>query len=82
MVELSTIVGIIGLCTILLAFALNLFHKISQRSYSYNLMNIFGSGLLAYYALVLDSLPFLLLQLVWGFLSLVKFFIIIFKRKR
>jgi hypothetical protein len=72
MIDASSYIGIAGLLLILLAFALNLFHKISPKSVSYNLLNIFGSGILAYYAVLLNSIPFLMLQIVWGILSLFK----------
>jgi hypothetical protein len=72
MIDANSYIGIAGLVLILLAFALNLFHKISPKSVFYNLLNIAGSGILAYYAVLLKSMPFLVLQLVWGILSLFK----------
>ena len=72
MIEVSLVIGTLGLLLILAAFALNLFHFLSQRSVSYNLMNIFGSGFLAYYSWFLHSVPFTILQIVWGVLSIFK----------
>ena len=80
--DIYSIAGIIGLLLILFAFALNLFHFLNQRSISYNLMNIIGSGFLAYYALVLNSVPFLILQIVWGIFSLIKLIHVLVKRKK
>jgi hypothetical protein len=68
----GVLIGIFGLVLILVAFGLNLFHFLSQRSLSYNLLNILGSVFLAYYSLILGSIPFFILQLVWGLLSVYK----------
>jgi hypothetical protein len=69
---ISSIIGVFGLLMILMAFAFNLFHFLSQRSIPYNLLNILGSAMLAYYAIILSSIPFLILQIVWGLLSIIK----------
>ena len=65
MINLAVIVGVIGMIFLLTAFALNLFKKVTQDSFIYNLSNIIGAGLLAYYAYALNSIPFLILEIVW-----------------
>lgn len=70
--EISLIIGTIGMFLILIAFILNLFKKIMQDSISYNLMNIIGAGMLTYYALALNSVPFIILQATWGLFALFK----------
>ncbi len=65
MINLAVIIGVIGMIFLLTAFALNLFKKITQDSLIYNLSNIIGAGLLAYYAYALHSVPFLILQAIW-----------------
>jgi len=50
---------------ILIAFVLDEFHKLSVDSKSSILMNIAGSVLLIIYAYTLDSIPFIILNLVW-----------------
>lgn len=51
---------------ILIAFILDEFYrKWGQNTIKYNLINIIGSGLLIYYAVTLDSWPFILLNSVW-----------------
>ena len=82
MAELTTIIGIIGLIFILSAFFLNLIHKLGAKSKIYLLMNIVGSAILSYYALFLNSMPFSILQVIWGMLALIKLIFIFFKKSR
>lgn len=70
--DLNTLIGIAGLILILLAFALNLIHKVTSKSKTYLWLNIVGSVFLAYYSWFLGSLPFLILQIVWALFSLAK----------
>ncbi len=65
MINFAVIVGAIGMIFLLTAFALNLFKKVTQDSLIYNIFNIIGAGLLAYYAYALNSIPFLILQAIW-----------------
>ncbi|MBD3257916.1 hypothetical protein GF377_05750 [candidate division GN15 bacterium] len=60
------IIGSIGVGLILLGFILNLLRKVTERSQIYLLMNAVGSLLAAWYALVGDNIPFLVLELVWA----------------
>ena len=78
--ELNVLLGIFGLILILLAFILNLIHKFNSKSKGYLLMNIIGSGFLAYYALILESMPFFILQIVWGASSLIKLAFVLRKK--
>ena len=51
---------------ILTAFILDEFVKtFNQNTVKYNLLNLFGAGLLAYYAYSLVAWPFLALNLIW-----------------
>jgi len=60
------IIGIIGMFLILLAFILDEFYKkFNQDTIFYNLINLFGSGLLTYYAFILIAWPFVILNVVW-----------------
>ncbi len=64
--EINFIIGFIGMVFILLAFILDEFYKEwSQNTIKYNLINILGSGVLVYYAITLNSWPFILLNSVW-----------------
>jgi len=79
MINLAIIVGIIGMIFLLTAFALNLFKKVTQDSFIYNIFNIIGAGLLAYYAYALNSIPFLILEAIWILFAVYK---LIFSNKR
>jgi len=79
MINLYVIVGIIGMIFLLTAFALNLFKKVTQDSSIYNIFNIIGAGLLAYYAYALNSIPFLILEAIWILFAVYK---LIFFNKR
>lgn len=59
-------VGLCGMTIILVAFMLNLFKKITATDKSYILMNFIGGGLLVWYAVLLSSVPFIILNAVWS----------------
>ncbi|MBU0470312.1 MAG: hypothetical protein ABIG52_03445 [Nanoarchaeota archaeon] len=63
---LELIIGIVGMFFIVLGFVLEEFHqKWNQDTKKYNLVNILGSSLLIYYAVILNSIPFIILNSVW-----------------
>ena len=65
--------GIAGMFFILAAFILDEFvPSFNQSTWRYNLLNILGSALLAYYALTIEGWPFLILNLVWLFTAVIK----------
>lgn len=66
-----TIIGVIGGIIVLIMFALNNLKKISNESPLYDFMNFVGSAFLVIYAIWLGSVPYLIINLVWGTVSLV-----------
>jgi len=59
-------IGIIGVLFILIGFILVEFKTpINTSSESYQIINIIGSGFLIYYAFLLQSLPFIILNIGW-----------------
>lgn len=56
----------------LIAFALNLMHKLSEHSVAYLTMNIAGALLAAWYAWAGGAIPFLILEVVWATTALVR----------
>lgn len=63
---MSIIIGIGGMILILAAFIWDEFvPTFNQETWKYNLLNILGSGLLAYYAYTIQGWPFLVLNVVW-----------------
>lgn len=80
MIEL--LVGLTGMTLILVAFILDEFYqKFDQNTPGYNFFNLIGSGLLGYYAYLLSSVPFMILNGVWCVTALVKLVLVEKKKK-
>ena len=65
-------IGIIGASSILISFFLDLFDIIEETSKIYLSLNIFGSLFLFYYAYLENVVPFLILNVIWTLVSIVK----------
>ncbi len=63
--DIITLIGTIGMVLLLISFVLIITKKIKPNSVIYLLLNIFGCGLLFYYAIALNSIPFIILEAVW-----------------
>jgi hypothetical protein len=66
----TLITGMCGMICILLAFVLNVFKRIEPSSMAFLWLNLAGSVLLAWYAILLASAPFLILNAVWSVVAL------------
>jgi len=66
----SIIVGTIGATLVLIAFIFNQTDKWKSRDFAYDLTNLIGSATLVLYALMIESYPFAILNLVWSYVSL------------
>lgn len=64
-----TLIGVIGSALILLAFGMNQVNKWKNDYLIYDLVNLGGSILLIIYAILIASIPFLILNLVWASMS-------------
>ena len=74
------VIGSIGVALLLVAFALNLLRKLSERSIPYLLMNIVGALLAAWYAWAGGALPFVILEAVWALTALVRLIMVLMSR--
>ncbi len=73
MVDVSFIIGLVGMLCILVAFVLDEFwRKFNQETVEYNLLNIFGAGMLVYYGFVIKGWPFVILNAIWSAAAMVK----------
>jgi len=63
-------VGSIGVAILLLAFFLNLTGKLSRDSISYILMNVIGAGMACAASIMLNYIPFIILEAAWTLVSL------------
>jgi hypothetical protein len=68
---MSIIIGSVGVGLLLVAFLLNLFGIIRQESRSYAVMNIVGAGLSCYASILIDYIPFVVLEGAWCFVAVV-----------
>lgn len=64
-------IAILGLALLLSAYGLNSFNIIHKRSYTYNLLNLLGGTILAWYSIRIGAIPFIILQTIWAVIALV-----------
>ncbi|MCX6233253.1 MAG: hypothetical protein NT175_00810 [Bacteroidetes bacterium] len=61
--------GTLGVTILLVAFFLNITDKISRDSLPYILLNLTGAGSACVAAILLKFAPFIVLEVVWSFVS-------------
>lgn len=71
MVELSVIVGSTGVLLLLLAFFLNLFKILMQDTKTYAMLNVVGAGLSCYASILIDYMPFVILEGTWALVAFI-----------
>lgn len=69
--NLTDVIGFTGVLMLLLAFFLNLINKISKENYLYIVMNLVGAGLACTASVLLNYLPFIILEGAWTIISLI-----------
>ncbi|MCF7807120.1 MAG: hypothetical protein K9M49_09830 [Candidatus Marinimicrobia bacterium] len=62
--------GFIGLTLLLTAFVLNQLGKLHANAFWYHMMNAVGGYILTWYAVILENIPFIILEFVWGSVAL------------
>ena len=75
-------IGFIGVSILLLAFLLNLLKKISQDSHVYILLNLIGAGLACVASILIEYIPFIILEGAWTLVSLVSWIRLIISEKK
>ncbi len=63
-------IGFIGVSILLVAFFLNLSNKIHKDSVSYILMNIIGAGIACLASVLINYIPFIVLEGCWTIVSI------------
>ena len=63
-------IGFIGVFQILLAYILNLFGKTETKSLVFLLLNFIGATMACVASILLDYMPFIILESVWALVSL------------
>lgn len=62
----ATIIGLIGVSLLLLAFFLNLFKFLRPESYLYLMLNLVGGALACYSSYLINFVPFVVLEGTWA----------------
>lgn len=68
--DIPLIIGSTGAALLLLGFTLLNVEKIKRESYGYQLINFVAASMLLAYAIILNSLPFMILNGVWAAVAL------------
>ncbi|MEO8235430.1 MAG: hypothetical protein ABI549_08455 [Flavobacterium sp.] len=66
----NDIIGTIGVGLILIAYFLNIFSLIKKDGKLYFVMNIVGASLACYASLLINYMPFIILEATWAIVSL------------
>ena len=64
-------IGFIGVFQILLAFILNITGKINTKDLSFILLNLIGAGMACLASVLMNYVPFIVLEGVWTLASLI-----------
>jgi len=79
--SLADWIGFVGVSVLLLAFLLNLLKRISQDSHIYILLNLSGAGLACVASVLIDYIPFIILEGAWALVSLISWIRLIASRE-
>jgi hypothetical protein len=63
-------IGTLGVAMLLFAYFLQLTNKISKDGFTYILLNISGSLVACIASIMLDYIPFIVLELAWALVSI------------
>ncbi|MCC6838399.1 MAG: hypothetical protein IT234_07670 [Bacteroidia bacterium] len=63
------IIGLIGVCILLIAFFLNLTGKMDKDSLVYIVLNIVGAGIACLASILINYMPFIILEGTWTLVS-------------
>jgi len=73
-------IGFIGVALLLLAFFLNLKNVIQKESFVYLSLNVLGASLACLASVLLNYLPFIILEACWTLVSGIGLFYHLFKK--
>lgn len=66
----ANLINSVGVSLILLAFLLLTLKKVRPEDKIYNLLNLFGAGLAGIGAYMINSMPFVVLEVIWVMVAL------------
>jgi len=64
-------IGFIGVFQILLAYVLNVLGKLKSKDLTFILLNLIGASMACLASILMDYLPFIILEAVWTLVSLI-----------
>lgn len=64
-------IGFIGVFQILLAYMLNVMEKVDKNDLSFILLNLIGASMACYASVLMNYMPFILLEGIWATVSLI-----------
>ena len=64
-------IGFIGVFQILLAYILNVLGKLESKDLTFILLNLFGASMACLASILMDYIPFVILEGVWAVVSLI-----------
>jgi hypothetical protein len=64
-------IGFIGVFLIVIAYILNVTGKLNNKKLSFILLNLIGASLACVASVLMEYLPFIILEGVWAFVSLI-----------
>lgn len=67
---LSDLIGFTGVAMLLVAFLMNLLHKMERNSLVYILLNMVGAGMACLASWMINYIPFVILEGTWTVVSL------------
>jgi hypothetical protein len=67
---ISDWIGFTGVAILLIAFFLNLYNRLHKDSITYILMNIIGAGIACFASILINFLPFVILEACWTIVSI------------
>jgi hypothetical protein len=67
----ATVIGLMGVSLLLIAFFLNLFKFLRSESYLYMILNQIGGALACYSSYLINFMPFVLLEGTWAIVAAV-----------
>ncbi|MDZ7740753.1 MAG: hypothetical protein U5Q03_03130 [Bacteroidota bacterium] len=69
--EYAEIIATAGVGLLLLAFILHSLKLISRDSQSYYILNIIGAGIACYASILIDFIPFVILEAFWALVAII-----------
>ena len=68
--QTNEIIGSVGVSILLIAFLLNIFKVLNQNSRMYISMNLIGAAIACYASVLINFIPFVILEAAWGIVAL------------